>query len=34
MNIKRKIKEFKKARVTLSNPCDKTKAIMKAKLER
>jgi hypothetical protein len=34
MDIERKIKEFEEAGVTLSNPCDETKAMMEAELER
>jgi hypothetical protein len=34
MYIEQKIKEFEEAGVTLSNPCDETKAMMEAELER
>jgi hypothetical protein len=34
IDIEQKIKEFEEAGVILSNPCDETKAIIEAELER
>jgi hypothetical protein len=34
MDVKRIIREFKEEGVTLSNPCNKTKAIIEVELEK